>query len=290
MRWNQGRASGNVERSSGGTGGGLGRIHLGLGGTVVALIIALAFPATRGLIFGLLSGAGDLPSTGAPAVTQPVDCTTDAQTEFVCRVLGSTEDVWAVQFQQMGKHYVDPRLVLFHGEVATACGGASAAVGPFYCPADRRVYLDLDFFQELATRFHSDGDFARAYVIAHEVGHHVQNQLGSMAAARRLAAGGESMQGATGLSVRLELQADCLAGVWANASQRQLHWLQAGDVESALQAATRIGDDTLQREARGTVVPDSFTHGTSAQRVHWFQAGFVAGDVKACDTFHVTAL
>jgi predicted metalloprotease len=293
MRWNKGRASGNVEQSTGGAGGGgggFGRVHLGVGGTLIALVIAMVFPSTRGVIFGLLAGDGGVPAATAPARTQQADCTTDAQTEFVCKVLGSTEDVWSAIFEQAGKHYADPKLVLFDGYVATACGGASAAVGPFYCAADQRVYLDLGFFRELATRFHSDSDFARAYVIAHEVGHHVQNELGIMANQQRLAARGEPMEGATGLSVRLELQADCLAGVWANRSQRELQWLQAGDIEGALQAASQIGDDAVQREARGTVVPDSFTHGTSAQRVRWFKAGFAAGDVSACDTSGATAL
>ncbi len=214
----------------------------------------------------------------------------DPQVQFVSKVLGSTEDVWTTYFQQAGKQYVDPKLTLFHGRVGTACGGASAAVGPFYCPGDKRVYLDLDFFQELATRFQSDSDFARAYVIAHEVGHHVQDQLGIMDMEQQLAQRGEPMQGENGLSVRLELQADCFAGVWANRSQQQLQWLQPGDIDSALNAASQIGDDTLQREARGTVVPDSFTHGSSAQRVRWFKTGFQSGDVNACDTFQAQAL
>jgi predicted metalloprotease len=292
MLWKKGRSSDNVEQATGGGGRpGFGRIHLGLGGTIIAIIIAMIFPSTRGLIFGLLTGdGGGMASSNAPSQTAQVDCNTDAQTQFVCKVLGSTEDVWTTYFQQAGEQYVDPKLVLFHGQVGTACGGASAAVGPFYCPGDKRVYLDLDFFQELATRFQSDSDFARAYVIAHEVGHHVQDQLGIMDMEKQLAQQGQPMQGADGLSVRLELQADCFAGVWANRSQQQLQWLQPGDVQSALNAASQIGDDTLQREARGTVVPDSFTHGTSAQRVRWFQTGFRSGDVNTCDTFHAQAL
>jgi predicted metalloprotease len=276
-----------VEQATGG--GGFGRIHLGVGGTIIAIIIAMVFPSTRGIIFGLLTGDGGTGLSNSPAPTTQADMS-DPQVQFVSKVLGSTEDVWKTYFQQAGKQYVDPKLTLFHGRVGTACGGASAAVGPFYCPGDKRVYLDLDFFQELATRFHSDSDFARAYVIAHEVGHHVQDQLGIMDMEQQLAQRGGPMQGENGLSVRLELQADCFAGVWANRSQQQLQWLQPGDIDSALNAASQIGDDTLQREARGTVVPDSFTHGSSAQRVRWFKAGFQSGDVNACDTFRAQAL
>jgi len=276
MLWQKGRSSDNVEEASGGGGGGFG--------------IAMIFPSTRGIIFGLLTGGdGGVAPSNTPAQTAKADMS-DPQVQFVSKVLGSTEDVWTAYFQQAGQRYIDPKLTLFHGQVATACGGASAAVGPFYCPGDKRVYLDLDFFQELATRFHSNSDFARAYVIAHEVGHHVQDQLGIMDMEQRLAQQGEPMKGADGLSVRLELQADCFAGVWANKSQQQLQWLQPGDIESALNAASQIGDDTLQREARGTVVPDSFTHGSSAQRVKWFKTGFEAGDINACDTFHAQAL
>ncbi|MEO6969005.1 MAG: neutral zinc metallopeptidase [Rhodanobacteraceae bacterium] len=286
MLWNKSRSSDNVEQAQGGGGGGFGGIHLGVGGTILAIIIAIIFPGTRGIIFGLLGGGGD---TGAPAQVQQAS-DTDPQVQFVKHILGSTEDVWSQTFQQMGKQYVDPKLVLFTGQISTACGGASAAVGPFYCPGDKQVYLDLDFFRELATRFHSDSDFARAYVIAHEIGHHVQDQLGIMDAEQQAQRRGAPMQGANGLSVRLELQADCFAGIWANHSQQQLQWLQPGDVESALNAASQIGDDTLQKESQGQVVPDSFTHGTSAQRVHWFQTGFQSGNLGDCDTFKAQAL
>lgn len=288
MLWQKGRQSDNVVEDSGGGGLGFGRIHLGLGGTIIAIIIAIVFPSTRNLIFGLLGG-GDMGATGGAQQTAPID-KNDPQVQFVSSILGSTEDVWSRYFQQVGQQYTDPKLVLFHGSVATACGGASAAVGPFYCPGDQQVYLDLDFFQELATRFHSNSDFARAYVIAHEVGHHVQNELGIMRAEKQAQARGAPMEGADGLSVRLELQADCFAGVWANRSQQQLQWLQPGDIESALNAASQIGDDTLQREARGTVAPDTFTHGTSAERVRWFKTGFQSGDIKACDTFNAQTL
>jgi predicted metalloprotease len=180
---------------------------------------------------------------------------------------------------------VEPKLHLFTGAVQTACGGASAAVGPFYCPRDQKVYLDVTFFRQLQDELHSSGDFARAYVIAHEVGHHVQQLTGvfdKVDAARRR---GAAMEGATGLSVRQELQADCYAGIWANHSQQQLNWLQPGDIEEALNVASNIGDDALQRQSQGQVRPDSFTHGTSAQRVHWFKTGFDSGDMQQCDTF-----
>jgi len=180
--------------------------------------------------------------------------------------------------------------VMFHGGVQSACGAASAAMGPFYCPGDRQVYLDLDFFQEMQQRFHAAGDFARAYVVAHEVGHHIQNLTGVMEQVERAAQGGQPMQGADGLSVRQELQADCFAGVWANHAQQKLNWLEDGDVEAALNAANQIGDDTLQKQARGYAVPDSFTHGSSAERVRWFRAGFSSGSLKSCDTFAASQL
>ncbi|MDQ2972746.1 MAG: zinc metallopeptidase [Pseudomonadota bacterium] len=288
MLWNKSRSSDNVEQAEGGGGGGFGfgGIHFGIGGTILAIIIAIIFPGTRGIIFGLLSGGG---GAGAPAQVQQAS-DTDPQVQFVKHILGSTEDVWSQTFQQMGKSYTDPKLVLFHGQIGTACGGASAAVGPFYCPGDKQVYLDLDFFQELATRFHSDSDFARAYVIAHEIGHHVQNELGIMDQEQQSQQRGAPMEGANGLSVRQELQADCFAGIWANHSQQQLQWLQPGDVESALNAASQIGDDTLQKQSQGQVVPDSFTHGTSQQRVHWFQTGFQSGNLADCDTFKAATL
>lgn len=292
MLWQKGRSSDNVEEATGGGGrGALGFApHIGIGGIVLIVIVSLIFHQSPLAILGMLSGGGGSVSAGnTPAQTTQANMA-DPQVQFVSKILGSTEDVWTATFQQMGKQYVDPKLVLFHGQVATACGGASAAVGPFYCPGDKRVYLDLDFFQELATRFHSNSDFARAYVIAHEVGHHVQDQLGIMAMEQQLAQQGQPMKGANGLSVRLELQADCFAGVWANKSQQQLQWLQPGDIESALNAASQIGDDTLEREAQGVVVPDSFTHGTSAQRVHWFKTGFQSGNINACDTFHAQTL
>lgn len=281
MDWQKGESSDNVEVSSGsggpGFGGGRG---VGLGGLIMLALLGWIF---FGNPLALLDQGGT--QTSAPmqrSVPAQVD---PQQEEFVKRILGSTEKTWGDIFAANGATYVDPKLELFSGGVNTACGAASTAVGPFYCPADQKVYLDLAFFQELQDRFHASGDFARAYVIAHEVGHHVQKLIGvfdQVDAARRR---GAPMEGADGLSVRQELQADCFAGVWANHSQQRLHWLQPGDVESALNAASQIGDDTLQQQTRGQVVPDSFTHGTSAQRVKWFKAGFDGGEVSRCNTF-----
>jgi predicted metalloprotease len=291
MDWQKGRQSDNVVEDEGGGGGGLGGgggmrfggFHLGLGGTIIVVIIALIFPQTRPLIMNLfLSGGGvDTTQQSTPAQTHTLtqEQRNDPQHRFVSSILGSTEDVWGQYFQASGQQYEQPKLLLFHGQTRSGCGAAEESMGPFYCPADHRVYLDLDFFQEMDTRFHASGDFARAYVIAHEVGHHVQNLLGIMRKE------GRPTEGATGSSVRLELQADCFAGVWGNRSQAQLNWLQAGDVEAALNAAAQVGDDTLQKGARGYAVPDSFTHGTSAQRARWFKAGFASGDIKSCDTF-----
>ena len=287
MLWQKGRASDNVVEDAGGGGGGGGfggGRGLGLGGIIVVVIVGLLFGKDPGQILQLLGGMSGDDGGGQQQVTAPGN---DEQTLFVRKVLGSTEDVWGQVFQ--GK-YTAPRLVLFHGATRSACGAASSAMGPFYCPGDRQVYLDLDFFQEMQQRFHAAGDFARAYVIAHEVGHHVQNLLGIMDKVDEAAQRGTPMQGADGLSVRQELQADCFAGVWANHSQQQLSWLQPGDIEAALNAANQIGDDTLQKQSRGYVVPDSFTHGTSAERVRWFKAGFASGDIKSCDTFSAQSL
>jgi hypothetical protein len=282
MDWQKGETSSNVEVDSGGGGGprfGGGR-RMGLGGLLILAILGWVFFKNP---MALLDQGGGQPATTVPNA-QPAQV--DPQQKlFVEKILGSTEKTWGDIFTSMGRTYTDPKLDLFSGGVNTACGAASTAVGPFYCPGDHKIYLDLDFFQELQNRFHASGDFARAYVIAHEVGHHVQQQLGIFAKVQQLQRQGAPMDGADGLSVRQELQADCFAGVWANRSQQRLQWLQPGDVESALNAASQIGDDTLQREARGTVVPDSFTHGTSAQRVKWFKTGMASGDIRSCNTF-----
>ena len=284
MDWQKGEDSQNVEEDGGGRGGFNGR-HLGLGGILVLLVLSLIF--RRDLVTPFLSSDAGVPATAAPSSVQAVNCAqpATANIDFVCHVLGSTEHTWRDIFAAHGWTYVDPKLELFTGAVVTACGYASAAVGPFYCPADRKVYLDLDFFQALQDRFHAAGDFARAYVIAHEVGHHVQNLTGTFERVEQARRRGVPMDGPDGLSVRQELQADCYAGVWANRSEQRLHWLQPGDVESALNAASQIGDDTLQQATQGRVVPDTFTHGTSAQRVKWFEAGLTSGDMASCDTF-----
>jgi predicted metalloprotease len=282
MDWRKGGSSSNIEVGSGGVGGsrfGGGR-GMGLGGLVVLALIGWIF--FKNPMALLDQGGAALDSGTQSSVPTEVD---PEQKAFVSAILHSTEQTWGAIFQARGATYVEPKLHIFSGGVNTACGGATTAVGPFYCPGDQKVYLDLAFFQQLQDELHSSGDFARAYVIAHEVGHHVQNLTGVFArtdAARRR---GAPMEGASGLSVRQELQADCYAGVWANHSQQRLQWLQPGDIEEALNAASHIGDDTLQQQAQGRVRPDTFTHGTSAQRVRWFKTGFDSGDMDQCDTF-----
>jgi uncharacterized protein len=282
MDWQKGERSENVEVDSGGGGprfgGGRG---LGIGGIIILAILGLVFFKDPTALLSQVDSGGQQVAAPSGESAQ-----LDPQTkDFVSAVLGSTEKTWGDIFAAHGRRYVDPKLDLFSGGVNTACGAASTAVGPFYCPGDQKVYLDVAFFQELQNRFHAAGDFARAYVIAHEVGHHVQNLLGVFDQVEQARRRGAPMEGADGLSVRQELQADCFAGVWANHSQQRLQWLQPGDIESALNAASKIGDDALQQQAQGRVVPDSFTHGTSAQRVKWFKAGFESGDIGSCNTF-----
>jgi uncharacterized protein len=281
MDWQKGERSENVEVDSGGGGprfgGGRG---LGIGGIIILAVLGLVFFKDPTALLSQVDTGGQVT---APA-SEPAQV--DPQTkDFVSAILGSTEKTWGDIFAAHGQQYVDPKLELFSGGVNTACGSASTAVGPFYCPGDQKVYLDVAFFQELENRFHASGDFARAYVIAHEVGHHVQKLIGVFDQVAQAQRRGARMEGADGLSVRQELQADCFAGVWANHSQQRLQWLQPGDIESALNAASKIGDDALQQQAQGRVVPDSFTHGTSAQRVKWFRAGFDSGDMASCNTF-----
>ena len=292
MKWEGQRESDNVEdaRGSGGGGGGLpiGGRGLSLGGIVVALLASWAFGINPLTVLGLLDGGGgggSAPQAQAPNAAQ----SNDPGARFVKTVLASTEDVWGEYFQRAGQRYTAPHLVMFRGRYPTGCGTGEAAMGPFYCPADRKVYIDLSFYDTLRERLGAPGDFAQAYVIAHEVGHHLQNLMGTTAKLDQ-ARGHVSEREANAMSVKLELQADCFAGAWANLSQRSKNWLEQGDIEEALNAATQIGDDTLQKRARGTVVPESFTHGSSAQRVRWFKRGLDAGDLKACDTFSSTAL
>lgn len=287
MRWERGRRSDNVVDARGGGRFGGGK-RLSLGGVAVVVVVGLLMGQDPLQILGNLANqALQAPPSSAPSQRPAAD---DPQREFVRAVLGDTEDTWHSLFQQAGKSYQEPKLVLFTGGVRSACGFADAAVGPFYCPGDRQVYLDLGFFRELETRFAAAGDFAQAYVIAHEVGHHVQTLLGVSARISAARQRGERLEGDNGLLVRQELQADCLAGVWAHHAQRRLQWLEPGDLEEALNAANAIGDDHLQRQTRGQVRPDAFTHGTSAQRVRWFRSGFDSGLPGRCDTFKARQL
>src|ERR1700722_17697610 len=269
-------------------GGGGGGLFKGGVGFVAFIVIALIFGVDpMALLSGL--GGGDTSSYTAPATQSSRTArapAADAETTFVSRVLKSTEDVWTSLFRDMGRQYVDPKLVLYRDATRTACGTGQAAMGPFYCPADERVYLDLGFFDDLASRFHAPGQFPQAYVIAHEVGHHVQNQLGITAKVDQMRQS-MSKRDANALSVRVELQADCFAGVWANRAEQKSggKMIDDKDVDQALAAASAIGDDRLQKQAQGRVVPDSFTHGSSAQRTRWFRIGLDSGDPNKCDTF-----
>jgi len=295
MRWEGDRQSDNVEdrRGEGGGGGGgfgFGGGTVGIGTIVIALLGSWFFGVSPSTIINLLSGGG-----GAPAHVQQQQAPSrapanDREGQFVHTVLAYTEDTWTQIFRANGATYKAPVLVLYEGRTSTGgCGTGQSAVGPFYCPADRKVYIDLSFFRLMQQRFHVSGEFPQAYVIAHEVGHHVQNLLGISgkvdSARERL-----SETQANALSVRVELQADCFAGVWAQHTNQAKQIIEQGDVESALAAATAIGDDALQRQSRGEVVPDSFTHGTSAQRVRWFKRGLETGSVEQCNTFEARQL
>ena len=281
MRWRTGRRSSNIEDrrgrrvSRGVAGGGLG--------TVVIVLVALYFGVDPGV---LMQGVPTQPHTTETAPPSPEQ---QELAEFVSVVLADTEDTWHEIFQQSGQRYQEPKLVLFTGAVQSACGFAQAAMGPFYCPGDQKVYIDLSFYDDLRTRHGAPGDFAQAYVIAHEIGHHVQNLTGitgEVQSMRRRVSETESNQ----LSVRLELQADCLAGIWANHADRSRQILESGDIEEGLNAASAIGDDRLQKQAGGYVVPESFTHGSSAQRVRWFKKGMRSGRFDACNTFETERL
>ncbi|MEG3440266.1 neutral zinc metallopeptidase [Pannus brasiliensis CCIBt3594] len=286
MRWQFGRRSNNVEdqRGSGGIPGGM--VVSGGIGTVILALIAMFLGVDPSIILNGAVSVNNNPypaQNTAPGQTSPRE---DKLADFVSVVLADTEDTWSQIFRENGAVYQEPRLVLFSGTVQSACGYAQAAMGPFYCPADRKVYIDLSFYQDLKTRHNSPGDFAQAYVVAHEIGHHVQNLLGISSKVQSLQKQVGEVK-ANQLSVRLELQADCFAGVWANRADRERQIIESGDVEEALNAASNIGDDRLQSQARGYVVPDSFTHGSSAQRVRWFRKGLQTGDINQCDTFSV---
>jgi predicted metalloprotease len=280
----------NVEDVRGSSGGGFRPVHgISLGTIVVALVGGWLFGVNPLQILGLLSG-GTTSSVQAPAEPGQAPPASDAQAKFVSQVLRSTEQVWTTAFQERGATYEEPKLKLFRDSYPTACGQGDAAAGPFYCPRDHIVYLDLTFFDVMTQQLGAPGQFAHAYVIGHEVGHHVQNLLGIIDKVDAQRSRGSEAQ-SNALSVRLELQADCLAGVWATRSQKEQGWrLEDGDIDTALNAAAQIGDDTLQRRSRGTVVPESFTHGTSAQRVSWFKRGATGGQIDSCDTFAAAQL
>lgn len=288
------RESENVDdvRDSGGGSGprlSLPGGRLGLGTVAIALVASYFLGVNPMTVLNLLSGA---PGQSGGEVQRPEPSAAPAQDEgsrFVRQVLATTEDVWRGQFQAQGAQYQEPRLTLFRGSTPTACGQGEAAMGPFYCPADQRVYIDLDFYDTLKNRLGAPGDFAQAYVIAHEVGHHVQNLEGTSAKldqARRRVSQAEY----NALSVRLELQADCYAGIWAHDTQQSKGLMESGDLQEAMNAASQIGDDALQRGSGREVVPESFTHGSSAQRMRWFKRGFESGDMAQCDTFNTRAL
>jgi len=284
MDWEKGRRSSNVEDRRGSRvsapiiGGGIGTI-------VLAVIVAL-LGGDPSVIFNQ-AGAPNSPSTNSPQAGSPQSgngSRKDKMSDFVSVVLADTEDTWTDIFRQSGKTYVDPKLVLYTDAVRSGCGVAQSAVGPFYCPQDRTVYIDLSFYQELQDKYQAPGDFAQAYVIAHEVGHHVQNLLGISEKVQSLQSRASQAQ-ANQLSVRLELQADCYAGVWGNHANRSRQILQKGDIEEAITAAGSIGDDRLQSQSRGRISPETFTHGSSAQRVRWFERGIQSGDPSQCNTF-----
>lgn len=281
MRWDFGRRSQNVEDRRGM--GAAPAIGGGIGVIILSLIVALLGGDPSVIL------QNTAPPTGNYGTTQRGSPGDEQQVQFVELVLGSTEDVWTKVFREQGQRYRPPTLVLFSGVTRSGCGTAQSAMGPFYCPLDEKVYIDLDFYKELKYRLKAPGDFAQAYVIAHEVGHHVQKQLGISDQVQSLQRRVSKTQ-ANQLSVMLELQADCLAGVWANQAQQAQQLLEQGDIEEGLNAASKIGDDNLQRQAQGYVVPDSFTHGSSSQRVRWFKRGLQTGDPDQCDTFNAKSL
>ncbi|WP_374413807.1 neutral zinc metallopeptidase [Hydrogenophaga sp.] len=305
MKWENNRQSDNVEDlrdQSGGMGGMFGggggaprRVGgrgLGFGTIVIALIAGWIFGINPMTILGALSGGGELMTAAtqtAPAPSGTTEHPSDEMGRFVSSVLAGTEDVWGAVFQQSGAHYEQPHLVLYRGVTRTACGAGQSAMGPFYCPGDQKVYIDLAFYETMRRQLGAPGDFAQAYVIAHEVGHHVQNLMGLTAKVEQ-ARQRMSEREYNALSVRLELQADCFAGIWAHHNHKSKAILEPGDIEEALTAAAAIGDDTLQKNSQGYAVPDSFTHGSSEQRQRWFHQGLETGSVKACDTFNTRNL
>lgn len=270
----------------GGGSGGLGRGRLGIGTLVAALAASYFFGIDPSVILGLASNFESQPSQRVTAQKPPAN---DEMARFVSKVLASTESTWEPIFREGGSRYQEPKLVLFNGSTPTACGTGQSAMGPFYCPSDQKVYIDLSFYRDLKERFHAPGEFAQAYVIAHEVGHHVQNLLGISEKVRN-AQQGASTARANALSVRLELQADCFAGVWGNRADAAKNIIEPGEIQQALTAASAIGDDRLQQQTQGRIVPESFTHGSSDQRMRWFKRGMDTGDLRQCDAFKAANL
>ena len=281
MRWRGGRRSSNIEDRRGAKatprllGGGIG--------TIVLVLVAMYFGVDPTPLLQTMQQAPSASTSGTRPSAE--DLKNDPLADMVSVVVADTEDVWKVIFQQQGRRYDEPVLVMFTGATQSACGLGQAAMGPFYCPADKKVYIDLSFYDQMRTRFRAPGDFAQAYVIAHEIGHHVQNLLGISGQVHSMKQRVSKVEG-NALSVRLELQADCLAGVWANHADRARSIIEDGDIDEALNAASAIGDDTLQRQSRGSVVPETFTHGTAQQRQRWFRIGLQSGNPDACDTFN----
>lgn len=300
MRWRGERQSDNIDdqRGAGGFGGGMPR-RVGMGvkagglggfGLIILVILALVFGVDPSALLQMVpSGQSPATYTGSPSSSPSQSAGHNEMKQFVATVLGSTEDVWNSMFKKMGGQYQDPTLVMFSGMVRSACGMAQSASGPFYCPLDHKLYLDTSFFDELDRRFGAPGDFAQAYVIAHEVGHHVQNLLGILPKVEQMKQQ-VSRTDANALSVMVELQADCFAGVWANQAQQVKKILEAGDIEEGIRAAGAVGDDRIQKQTQGYVVPDAFTHGSSAQRAAWFRKGLQSGDLRSCDTFNAPQL
>jgi predicted metalloprotease len=287
MKWRGQRESSNVEIGGGSrVGGGL---KMGIGGIIVVVVLGLVMGRSP---LEMLGQVAQMESAAPPAADSPADPDAPATEEqqFSKVVLASTEDVWGRIFEASKQQYPAPTMVLFSGSVQSACGGATSASGPFYCPGDRKVYLDTRFFDEMKTKLGGGGDFAQAYVIAHEVGHHIQTITGVSDKVNQVRAKGGNVEGDGGLLVRQELQADCYAGLWAHYAQQEKQWMEPGDLEQAVNTAQAIGDDTLQRQSQGTVVPDAFSHGSAEQRMAWFSRGFETGDIGQCDTFNAAQL
>lgn len=282
MRLDNERKSSNVEDRRRMRAGGKRGIGIG---TIVMVLVAMYFGVDPSMVLNMGQGM----SQRAPEQSESIP-ENDEMASFVAKVLGSTEDTWHSIFQKSGHTYPAPKLVLFRGRTSTACGAGQAAMGPFYCPADKKVYIDLSFYDEMKNRFNAPGDFAQAYVIAHEVGHHIQNLMGTSGKVQQARQSARNEAEANQYSVRLELQADCYAGVWAHHADGKNRILEAGDVEEAMRAAAAIGDDALQKQAQGYAVPDSFTHGTSKQRMRWFNQGLTIGDINKCDTFSAASI